>query len=278
MMIFFLEDYYEFGIYTKTRRVLEINGNGEINWDRTINNIALIVKDNIPYYFDLYTKFNINDLSDYFRLFHEHIVTTCSKRLEKAGLIELFDLTLAELSDKDLDDFGENDFILNKLEKEIRIEFNSLKLKLLKVMRAFLSEKISFTNENFLTVYGTSTYHVIWEEMCRKIFGDKLNEKLGVLMLNLNEKYDSDARLIDVIEKPKWDLEGKEFEADNTFMLDIITLYRDKFNRRYFVILDAKYYQIELEREKSADSPVSRVSQSSICINWHQGIHQAAWL
>ena len=48
MMIFFLEDYYEMGIYTNTQKILQINGNGEIDWDRTVNYTYPLIKDNKP--------------------------------------------------------------------------------------------------------------------------------------------------------------------------------------------------------------------------------------
>ena len=168
MMIFFLEDYYQNGIYTKIQNIREINGNGEIDWEKTINNIDPILKDNKPYYGELYTKYKINDLYDYFRLLHECIITECSKLLEEAGLIELFDLTPIELSDKSLSDFDQKKVILEKLEKQLKVEFNSHKQKLLKSMHAYVSSENSFTNEEFLTIYGTSTYHVIWEEILWK--------------------------------------------------------------------------------------------------------------
>lgn len=107
MMVFFLEDYYEYGVYSNIQNILEINGNGEIDWNRTVNYTNPIIKNNKPYYTELHTKYKINDLFDYFRLLHEYIITDCSKRLEDLGLLELFDLTPVELSDKKLDDFGE---------------------------------------------------------------------------------------------------------------------------------------------------------------------------
>lgn len=255
MMIFFLEDYYEMGVYTNSQRIFKINGNGEIDWDRTINNSLPIVKDKIPHYVDLYTKYNINDLSDYFRLLHEHIITTCSKCLENAGLLEIFDLTPVNLSDKNREDFGEDAFIVNRLTKELNVEFNSHKRKLLKAMRTFISEKNSFSSKNFLTVYGTSSYHVIWEEICRRILDDKLYVELGVSISDLNENYSPNDKLIEIIEKPKWNLGDNELKADGTFRPDIITFYRDEFNHNYFVIFDAKYYTIELEMDKIRGQP-----------------------
>ena len=37
LMLFFIEDYYENDVYRKNHEILEINGMGEIDWNRTIN-------------------------------------------------------------------------------------------------------------------------------------------------------------------------------------------------------------------------------------------------
>ncbi len=246
MMIFFLEDYYEFGVYSNIQNILEVNGNGEIDWNRTINYTDPIIKDNKPYYVELYTKYKIDDLYDYFRQLHEYVITICSKRLENLGLLELFDLTPVELSDKEQDDFGELRVILEKLEKELHIEFNTHKQKLLKSMHTFISEKNSFSNENYLTLYGTSTYHVIWEEMCKKVFKDKLDKTLKELGFK-----NSKTKLIEVIKKPQWIYRDiKTHEADGTFIPDIVT-----FHDNEFIILDAKYYKLRFDEKKLSGQP-----------------------
>ena len=249
MMIFFIEDYYENGIYNKIQNILEINGNGEINWDRTINGTFPIIKDNKPFYTELQTKYKIDDLFDYFRLLHGYIITECSKRLEDVGLLELFDLTPIELNDLDQDDFGELEFILNKLEKELNVEFNTHKQKLLKSMHAYLSEENSFTNENYLTLYGTSTYHEIWEEICCKVFGDKLDKR--ICDLKLPKAFQSHKKLIEIIKKPKWILNNNlPIPAKGTFIPDLVTFHED-----IFIILDAKYYNIKFEENTLTGEP-----------------------
>lgn len=243
MMVFFLEDYYEYGIYSNVQNILEVNGNGEIDWNRTINYTDPIIKDNKPYYVELYTKYKIDDLYDYFRLLHEHIITVCSRRLEKAGLLELFDLTPVELSDKELYEFGELEFILKKLEKELHVEFNSHKIKLLKSMHTFLKEQNSFSNEKYLTLFGTRSYHVIWEAMLKKVFNDKLD--------SIVEFKGKKIKLIDVIKKPKWIYNDiKTHKAKRTFIPDIVTFYNNEF-----IILDAKYYSLKFDEKELKGQP-----------------------
>lgn len=253
MMLFFLEDYFENGVYTNIQNILETNGNGEIDWNRTVNDNVAILQNNKPYYVELQTKYKINDLFDYFRLLHEYIITECSTYLEKAGLLDLFDLTPVELSDKVLDDFGETDFILNKLEKELNVEFNTQKIKLLQSMHSYLSNKNAHTNENYLTLYGTSAYHEIWEEMCAQVFGDKLHKKLRDLKLpvELDPKFLPSKELIQLIKKPKWYYKGIfPNTAYGTFIPDTVTFYNDEF-----IILDAKYYNLKFDENILDDQP-----------------------
>jgi len=134
-------------------------------------------------------------------------------------------------------DFGQKEVILEKLEKQLKVEFNSHKQKLLKSMHAYISNKNSFTNEDFLTIYGTSTYHVIWEEMCRKVFGNKLN------------------KLKNVIKKPVWYLDEGTFQVD-TFRPDLITFWRN-----YFIILDAKYYKLKITSKLEKQPGLSDVTK-----------------
>ena len=209
-------------------------------------NLFLNIKDNNPYYVELYTRYKIDDLYDYFRLLHEYIITKCSKKLERADLLDLFDLTPVELSDKVQDDFGELNIILEKLEKESHIEFNTHKIKLLKSMHTFLKRENSFSNENYLTLFGTSSYHEVWEAMCKKVFKDKLDKTLSELGFK-----DSKKRLIDIIEKPVWYYKDKyPNEAEGTFIPDIVTFWDDNF-----VILDAKYYNLKFAEKVLSGQP-----------------------
>ena len=263
LMLFFIEDYYENGVYTNTQNILEINGNGEINWDKTINGTYPLIKNNNPYYLELHTRYKKDDLYNFFRLLHECIITECSKDLEGVDLLNYFDLMPVELSDKDIDDFGDIDFILNKLEKELNVEFNTHKQKLLKSMYAYLSNKKSFNNKNFIKLYGTSTYHVIWENMCGNVFNNMLDKKFKELiefnnkfanalkvLINSKKNYHLNSTLKKLIEKPKWVADDFDCEAEKTYIPDLITISKSNFS-----ILDAKYYSLIFQKDNLKGQP-----------------------
>lgn len=113
--LFLMYDYYESGVYNNTQEIIESNGSGEILWDRTINETFTLLSGNRPFYTELQTRKRVNDEYDYFKRLHEYILTKTSEELNAADLLELFELTEINLSDEELDDFGEVDYILNRL-------------------------------------------------------------------------------------------------------------------------------------------------------------------
>ncbi len=249
-IVYLINDYYENGIYTNIKDIIETNGSGEINWNRTINETFAILSNSRPYYTELQTLKHQNDDYDYFKRLHECIITICSKELAEASLDELFGFEELNLTEETIDDFGEKDYILYQLEKEMSVQFNTRKLDLLKVMHMFIADQGTLLDNSTFSLYGTNSYHVVWETVCKDIFEDKLNTKLKALGLPipLNEKYQSNKNntLIEIIEKPIWvDSEGNEHRPNKTLIPDLISIKDD-----LFVIMDAKYYNIVLESGK----------------------------
>lgn len=239
LMLFFIEDYYENGLYTKTQDVMEINGNGDIDWNRTINQEFPIIQNGKPYYTELQTRYHQNDLVNYFRLFHKSIITYCSKTLQSYNLLELFDLNSVELSRNSWDeDFGDKEFIKERLQKELNVEFNTHKRNLLNAMYSFICNDNS-TRENILTLYGSNEYYSIWENICAEIFEDNLDDTLGVLFKDkLNKKHFSPStELKNVISKPKICLDDMDEEFPR-LIPDSVILSEDK---NQLIILDGKY-------------------------------------
>ena len=253
VMLFFIEDYYENGVYTSYQNMLSINGNGEINWNRTVNETLPIIKNNKPFYTELITRDNYNDIFDYFRLLHEYVITDCSNYLKNNGLLDIFGFTSVELSENVIDNFGSKSYILNKISKRLNIEFNTHKRKLLHLMYTYIKHRNSLTEDNSLIIYGTRSYHLVWEDICKKVFGSLLEEKLQDLFPDKN--YSLENTLKSIIEYPKWILDKKEYDTEGTLIPDIVTFYKNKQCKNQFIIFDAKYYQYELKEDKITHQP-----------------------
>lgn len=106
MEIHLLEDYFAHGIYTNERETTETNGEGQIDWDKTIGETFAFVRNAKPYYVDVRTSEFRDDSHDFFRLLHECVLTKCSRELQEIGVLDLFDIAPAELCARDFSDFA----------------------------------------------------------------------------------------------------------------------------------------------------------------------------
>lgn len=259
IMIYLINDYFENGVYTNTQDIIEINGMGDIHWDGTINNIYPIINNNRPYYVEVQTKRRINDETDFFKRLHECILTLCSKELRDADLLELLDIEGVDLSDEILDDFGDDDYILYRLEKEMNVQFNTRKQTILKTMEALISDSGSINELDSFAILGTNRFNLVWEKVCAEVMNNQLHIPINELEIDdivipNGVIYSNKDELISVIGKPKWqgyadDESEFEKEAKKTLTPDLISIYRHNQGID-FIIFDAKYYTIQLERMK----------------------------
>jgi hypothetical protein len=253
VILFLLNDYFEYGIYTNSEDIIEVNGEGEILWGKTIDESFAMIEDERPYYMELYTHKTVDDDMDYFKRLHECILTECSKQLQDAQLDELFDMSLISLTDETLEDFGDKEYILERIYAELNVQFNTRRQILLKTMYAYVSqEKKVLEENNGISMYGTTAFHAVWEKVCAAVFDNKLNIPLGKLkmIVPLDGSYNKADTLLDIIEKPIWEGEDTGEKYGDTLIPDLISMPNID-GKDHFIIFDAKYYNIQLEKGKS---------------------------
>ena len=246
MLLFFLNDYYQNGSYHNTDISIEINGRGEVLWDKTINETLALICNNQPFYTELKTIKHVKDSNDYFKRLHECVITKASKELEDAGLLDLFELTSVNLTDETLDDFGDKDYILYRISREYSIQYNSWKQLILKALYTYIYNGGHFTDLDCFSIYGTTNFSQVWELICANVFENKLNTPLVCIDLpkTPSDKFsciegNHNTSLQDIIEKPFWTF--AETTAVKTLIPDIVSIEK-RSDKYYFAILDAKYY------------------------------------
>ena len=261
VILFLLKDYHEYGPYTNTEDIIETNGSGDILWDRTINDTFTLISRNRPYYPELKTRKRINDDFDYFKRLHEAILTKCSRELERSQLIDLFDIESVNLSDESISDFGEPEFILDQINKELAIQFNTRKLLLLKTLYVYVLNNGVLADGDSFSMFGTNSFNLVWEKVCAEVLNNQLQSPLGVLDLpvELDNSYDKRKSLISIIEKPNWidkRSDGTAFnkEAAQTLIPDIISISKVG-DKHQITILDAKYYNLRFTPKALGGQP-----------------------
>ena len=233
-IIFLLTDYFENGLYSNENNIYVLNGEGEIDWLKTINdsNLPPLISENGPIYIECYTNSTQDDKENYFKQLHKYVLDLCSKKLDRFGLLEFLDIRPINFNINE-DILGTPETIIYKINNEINTQFVSRKQRLLKAISVFISNEKIYTDKPSISLYGTNTFYKVWEKTCGYV---------------LNNNYESVKRYI---ARPKWRTEsGKEYDAD-TLIPDIIVINKGIFN-----ILDAKYYNIILaDDEKLCNNP-----------------------
>lgn len=265
VMLFLIWDYFENGIYRNTEDIIESNVAGEILWDRTINGTFPLLAQNRPYYIDLRTRRRITNDFDFFKRLHECILTKVSKEMKDADLLDLFEMTEIYLTDEELEEFGDKEYILYRIENELRMQFNTRKQWILKALYAYVDHSGSLYDIEDLTLFGTKSFQNVWETVCKDIMDDQLKRPLDLLFpklpRKLQKKYQEEGckTLLDIIEKPMWTETNRRAQA--TLIPDAIAIDADQ---NQFVIIDAKYYTPKLNPDKENKNPQGQPGIESI--------------
>lgn len=231
VIIFLMNDYFENGLYSNEKNISIINGEDEINWLKTIDEIQPLISEGEPIYLEYYTNTTQNDEENYFRQLHRYILNECTKKLNNLGLTDFWGLEPI-IFEVDEDSLGAPQSILSRINNELNIQFVNRKQLLLKAMASFISNEKMETNNFTISFYGTRSFHVVWEKICGYV---------------LNNKYENVKKLI---APPKWTTpSGKEHKAA-PLIPDIISITKD-----FFIISDAKYYSIKLTEDILSDNP-----------------------
>ncbi|WP_239734764.1 LlaJI family restriction endonuclease [Mammaliicoccus sp. G-M28] len=202
-----INDYFNHGLYKEEYKKEENNGNGRIDWARTIKLKLPIVNNSEFLYLDLITNKNQINNNSIISAIHNNIIFECCNNFgwlyDKKANINKIDLHLTI----------EEQIIV--LKRNLRETFSGYQVDLLQKMIIYLEVVKNGSIEfNLLTPY----YYYIWEVMIKNAM--KHNDKL--------QNY---------VPKPYWDINGEIYKTKQ--IPDVLI---DKGTN--LIIIDAKYYSI----------------------------------
>ncbi|MDY3129325.1 MAG: LlaJI family restriction endonuclease [Berryella intestinalis] len=243
-MVRLLELYDEYGVYSNFERTHKLNGDGVIDWERTVNTVLPVISSEQPIYIDYWTRKTERDESDLVTRLHRAILTECSRFLTRcgiAGLLELGNIELTSVAPVDLGDVAALDW---NLERERATQFVTWKQEAIDLMRLYLGNGGVAAGADQVLCMGTTAYYHSWELACKVAFGDLLDKELEDLPLELVGKWRgrSHEKLLQIIPHPIWEqADGNDFGNTDTLIPDTVTFVQDK-GSPVFCIYDAKYY------------------------------------
>ena len=166
-------------------------------------------------------------------------------------------------------EIGPTEFLISILSKELNIVFVDRNIRLLKLLRTLIAKNYEHKNKGII-LYGTNTFHVIWEETSSVSFNNLRSKKIKDVINNLNSfdiekfKYKDkktgelvDMDFMDIIPKPEWyDINSDMSKiVKNSLIPDIISIISkvfvlidlfgvEKIKKKIFFVLDPKYYNL----------------------------------
>lgn len=255
LLLKLLDLYEEYGAYADYETKLQYNGSGDIAWERTIEKCQPFLSQLGSVYFDFETRESWKNESDYIPRLHRCLLTYYTGQLFEIGIGQFMELSRIELSNENLEDLGGTEYALCVLERKLPSQFVSWKREVLETMHALLmNEDKSYRESEIAMCLGTAYFETVWEQMCKSVFGDRLNTPLEHLSLKLINGWESrkEETLLEIIPRPQWYKEDGSDELQcgkvRTLKPDVVSILKRNENL-YFCIYDAKYYSPILGEE-----------------------------
>ena len=245
------DDYHINGLYSNEKTIIEENGEGEILWDKTINEKDAYFINDVPFYLDFFSVNKETNEEDFFRRLHRCIITESYSKIEE--IFDILDYEPINISDDEIDYFGDKEYIMARLNQEMSRQFIDKKQKQLKMMRNYFLETENSNEDEEIKFIGTTSFNLVWEKVCAVVLGNSLDKKLEDLGL---DTVDNTGNIIlkEIISKPEWKVSNSDIkhQSAKTLIPDLIVYNKED---RSISIYDAKYYNIILTEKLLKNYP-----------------------
>lgn len=267
---FLLEDYAQNGPYTNSRKIREFNGEGEIDWPRTIGQITPVMSNDSPAYMELITSRRTRESSNFIARIQLAMLTEISDFIESTGLNGILHMPLVRNSHKNLDDVGDTAMLVRRLQQELSIQFETRKKLLLSNMLNYL-RNYSPADRSSILAEGTGSFDRVWEDICQQIFHHDERITLPKPMWeffpqlewnsssNLTSQAVNDANADEAKAAQENDIpgEGTTAEANSSTLIPDVINTAELNTQSSIYILDAKYYMPEYKYSDSENGQIT---------------------
>lgn len=254
----FMRDYLEKGPYVVSRHELERNGPGEIDWETTITQYQPALMEEDPLYMDYDTHQAFPDENYYVTRLQACLVTHWGRKLEELGLATVLRVNVPLLSEDALDRFGDEDYQVVQIIKELGAQFVSSARETLFLMKELIERETETREIGYESLsFGMAGGDHLWEAACAKVFGSELDRRIkdcGIAHLPPGMSDETTFRAY--MPHVKWrrgtaeaneawgdeTLEDVEEAVADPWRLDFIRTWKNGDYITRLVILDAKYY------------------------------------
>lgn len=231
---FLLKDYLSNGIWSYQNKYIAEDDANEILWDYTVERSQPVIS-RYPYYFDVFSQGNETLSNTVISRIHKWAISYVASRYSEVLDLEIiFD----EIESTDIDELGDQEYLIEIINKELRITFNDRDITLLKSLKELLKSGTSASVQDY-TLYGKNKFEHVWEDAVSFNFRNEYREFAGF------------------ISKPEWvDSGSGKITEKKTLRPDVIKWIKND-TRSVVLIIDAKYYLFDFNaiNQKAENNP-----------------------
>lgn len=222
---YIISDFINYGLYQNFYSELRLDGNGDTDWQHTVENIDPLISNGYPIYTSTYNSEVFLDKNNKITELHKWAI---DYSIQKYGQFLDYDISTVYSEYDSYENIGSYNELLYLIQTELNNTFESRKINLLKALNNLLNKSFGSVNGDSISLYGTSKFDTIWEYILQIVFKDEYYDN------NFEGKYNR------AIFKPVWqDVEENTWQA-HPIKPDIV---RQVYNTLF--IFDAKYYDIK---------------------------------
>lgn len=251
-----LADYRLHGLYRVADDEIEINGQGETDWQRTLERHQPAFIDTPqgrrPLYMERETIRRRTDEENFFRLVQMACLNECAALVRTLGLTQLVNVQGVRFPG--IKAPGSRHYMLRRLRQELGRQFSEQRRTVLQLLMLYIERRGGQAQKSSVIFYGTNAMAAVWEEAVRVVFSDQLHTRIrDMAALPAARRASCPQRhklLIDIIGRPCWTSPAGEDIFTDTLIPDTVAVTADSF-----IIYDAKYYTPHLSGRRLTGQP-----------------------
>lgn len=240
---FILDDYMNYGLYYDDHKVTGRQSRGKISWNRTIKKTEPFLDDDEVVYMNLIRKYNFKDYNNLMTRIHASVIHYSYEFMGNFGeYMNVVQPDVELLSDDDL----RKPEIANYIANRMRTVFSNREIHLFRALEAWCGNSRYYSR----FIYGSTSFHVVWERVNDEVWGDKnINKNSG------NPKYhygEWKNKGTDGLGNPQYEFKEEDFyNGKGESIIDTLRIVNfdtdaDSLKDQYcIVVFDSKYYVIK---------------------------------
>ena len=239
-----IADYLANGVYRRLRERDHINGDGLVNWRRTIERSSPILSSGYPIYLETINRTTQKDHDYFVSRLHRTVVDQATKAF--GHLLGYAPISLDQEPFQRFPEMPDRLLSQSRLRREMVEAYSDRALLLLPILLAWLGST-SNSQKVTLSLYGTTTFYHVWESVCALLLGNKRSEWQAS------------------IPRPRWISAHGQVQTADTFEPDIVTDFIHGAEK-HLLIADAKYYRLSMPPYLSGQPGINDIAKQL----WYQ--------